>query len=901
MKWWCRRSDEDFSQEIQAAIALETDRLIATGLSRDEARQAALRAFGNVTRAQERYYRSRRVMWLDDLWRDVTYAFRTLFRNPGFTASIVFTLALGIGATTAIYSVVDTILLKPLPYPKSDRLVRIAENIAGGLTGPVFQRGPTYQQFGEWRTRASTVADATAVMDLGQQIVRTADGAVGLWHAGVATNAFSLFPAIPLYGRTFVPGDEAAPNVIVLSFETWQRHFRSDPSMVGTSVEFTTAQGPRLMTVVGILPRDFQLPTGRLDFYVPIGINPATASRRVTMLAQLKDGMSIEAAREEANAIGAAILPPRPANAPTLPGRRIEVEPIKDRIVREWRPALRVLLAAVIVVLLIVCANIANLLLARGTTRRREIVIRQAIGGTRGRIVRLVLAECAVLAVAGGVIGAIVSAASIAAIRDLAAIDAPGIFRLTFGTTVLPRGHEIVVNWRVLATALMLSVVACGMFGLVPALMLSRTDHLHPVASRGISADVRTGRMRAALAIGQLMMATMLLVGAGLLSLSFVRLSTINKGYDPTNVLAFQPLFPNQYSLERKVQTIDALLTGLRATPGVEAAGFSRAGVLIGEEIAVGTLVPRGRTLEEVRNLPGRPRLRPVSAGFLTAMGIPLIAGREFQASDTATTPPVIVINRSLAREYFGAATPIAEPVDWYAGKGTATLSIVGIVEDLRNESLASEPYPEAFIEYRQLLRLLEQWGEREGARTETAIGRLSLAIRTVGDPAAAVPTVRHTVNAVDPNVGIDAIVPIERLVAGSLARQRLYAVIVGVFASVAGLLALIGVYGVLAYAVVQRTQEIGIRMALGARVEQVLSLVLRRGLLMIATGIALGLGGAIATTRFLQAMLFGVTPLDRWTFVGVAVIFAAVSTFACYLPARRATKVDPLVAVRCE
>jgi putative ABC transport system permease protein len=391
----------------------------------------------------------------------------------------------------------------------------------------------------------------------------------------------------------------------------------------------------------------------------------------------------------------------------------------------------------------------------------------------------------------------------------------------------------------------------------------------------------------------------MLLVGAGLLIHSFLRLATIEKGYDPSNVLALQPLMPNEYPLARRVDTIEALLDRLRASPLVQAAGFSRAGVLIGEEIMIGTFVPPPRSLAEMRDDPAWPRIRPVSAGFLAAMGIPVLAGREFEPADRISVPPAIVINRSAAQRYFGLDNAVGQRLDWHVGNGTVETTVVGVVEDLRNESLEHDAYPEVFIEYRRLLTLQEQWGDSIGQQAETAIGRLSLAVRTTRDPASAVASVRRIVNAVDPNMGIDAIVPIDRLVAGSIARQRFYAVILGVFAAVAALLAAIGIYGVLAYAVVQRTQELGVRMALGAQRAQVLALVLRKGATLTVMGIAGGLIGAAAGTRVLEGMLFGITPLDGTTFLAVALIFGVVALLACCVPARRATRVDPMVALR--
>jgi putative ABC transport system permease protein len=397
-------------------------------------------------------------------------------------------------------------------------------------------------------------------------------------------------------------------------------------------------------------------------------------------------------------------------------------------------------------------------------------------------------------------------------------------------------------------------------------------------------------------------MATVLLVGAGLLIHSFVKLSTIERGYDPAHVLAFQLVFPPNYPISRKTDTIEAILARLRAMPGVESAGFTRAGLLIGEAITVGTFVPPGRTVDDMRADPMAPLIRPVSEGYLTAAGVRVLDGREFEATDVTASMRVIVISRSVARRYFGAASAVGQVLEWHVGDGSATLMhVVGVVEDLRNTTPDLPPNPEIFVHYRQLLSLQQRWGDSTQRQEAMAIGFLSFATRVRGNPASAAPRVADIVRSVDSNAGIDAMIPLERLFASSVAGPHFYAVLLAVFAGVAGMLAAIGVYGVLAYAVMQRTREIGIRMALGAQRAQVLASVLGKGGLLAATGILLGLAGAAAATRLLQSMLFGVTPLDPLTFGAVSVAFGSVAMLACYVPARRATRVNPMVALRSE
>jgi len=883
--------------EVRDHIERETQDNIARGMEPEAARRAAFRKFGNAALVREDARAVWIPVWLDQFRQDIRYAVRSFRRTPGFALVAVLTLAIGIGASTAICSVVNAILFQPLPFPDSDRLVRIVENYTAGSQGRVFQRGVTFQTFLEWRKRSMTLSDVTVFSERAMP-VQTDDGTARLWGGTTSANTFALLGAHAMLGRALDPGDDANPNVVVLGFDAWRRLFHSDATVVGRQLELRESR-PQSLTIVGVLPAAFEFPTGPMDFYVPFARTSQASS--VTLIGRIRPGVSLQQATAEANLLGTALQPPRPATAPPLTVTRFEVQGLKDQVVKTLRPALRVLLAAVAVLLAIVCANVANLLLARGTARQREMSVRFAIGAGRGRVIRQIVTECLVLAIAGGAFGAMFGAAGISLVKRLSTIEVPGLFRRLLGATILPRGQAVGVDLRVLGVAFGITAVACLVFGLLPALKLSRPTHLQTMRPRGASAGRDEIGLRGALVVGQMAMATMLLVGAALLLNSFVKLSTVDKGYDATRALALQLIFPGDYTLARKTETIDALLTRLRADPNVENAGFSRAGVLIGEEITLGTFVPKGRTLDDMRTSLERPRVRSVSQGFLPAMGIRFLAGRDFAASDNATAPPVVVINRLASSLLFGQTDPIGQFLDWDLDKERPHVQVVGVVEQLRNESLEQEPFPEIFVDYRQLLAVLGRLGGPPPQQAQWALGVLSFAIRTKSDPEVAIPTVRQTVRAVDPNAGIDAIIPVERLVSSSLARQRLYAVLLGLFAGVASLLAAIGIYGVLAFAVAQRTQEIGIRMALGAQRGQVLAFVLRKGLALTAGGIALGIVAAAISARVLDGMLFGVTALDPTTFLAVSLAFGLVATVASYVPARRATRVDPIVALRMD
>jgi putative ABC transport system permease protein len=901
------RHDADLREEIEAHRTLRQDAFEREGLEPEDAAYASRRALGNIALAVD----DARDIWtiraVDSLWQDVRYAMRTLRRSPTFAAVAVLTLGLGIGATTTIYSIVDTILLQPLPFPHADRLVRVLENVPSQIPEePPVQRGIPYSDFLEWQSRARTLTDTFAVLVNAARIATTGEGAARLWSAMVSPDTFTMLGAQAMLGRTLDAGDTSNSDVAVVSFATWQRVFHSDPDLVGKAVELGWDWGVhlpdrRMVTVVGVLPATFELPapsfgpSTRIDIYTPFVGAVIERFPIVTLMGRLRAGVSLATARDEAHVIGSSIRPVARALNTNLP--RFDVQMIQEQMVHTHRPALRIFLVAVVFVLLIVCANVANLLLARGTARREEMTIRLAIGATRGRIVRQVMTESLVLAIGGGAVGALCAAVSLALVKELASVDAPGIFQLGFASSILPRANEIGINGGMFGVAFGIAATTSLVFGILPALHLSRSHHLGITTARVVSGR-RDARIRAALAVGQLVIATMLLVGAGLLMRSFVKLWTIEKGYDPRKVLVFQLVLPNDYLQTRKVDLIEALLARLRATPDVEAAGFARHGVLMPETIRIGTFVPRGRTLDEMRADSTRPSLQPVSDGYLTAMGMPVLAGRALEPTDAASSTPVVVISRTVARRYFGSASPVGQFVDWYVRNAPPVqVQVVGVVEDVRNQSPGCDACADVFIAYRQLLALQQRWGEPAGPGT--TLGYMSFAVRTTGSPESMAPVVDRVVASVDPHAGVDAMIPMTRLVASSVAGPRFYAVLLGLFGVVAGLLAAIGVYGVLAYAVTQRTQEIGVRMALGARPAQVLTLVLRQGAILTTTGLALGLVGAIAGAGVLQGMLFGVTPLDPGTFIVVSLAFGLVATLASYLPARHATKVDPMVALR--
>ena len=827
--------------------------------------------------------------------RDSAYAVRSLSRSPAFAVAAILTLAIGIGAATTIYSVVDDVLLQPLSFPDADRLVRISEH-----ERPTSMPRPNYHEYLEWRSRATTLADLATMSWNPQLTVRMPNGTARVTAGQVSPNYFDLLRVTPALGRTITATDASDPNVAMLSFDTWQRNFASDPAAVGSVVTAGAGPSARALTIVGVLRADMEHMGTPIELYAPIRVDgDARAVGSGNLIGRLRDGASLAAASAEANVLGNAIRPARPASAPPLTRERFGVSSLKDDLVSSLRPALRVFAAAVAVVLAIVCANVANLLLARGSARRREIAVRLALGAGRGRIVRQVLAECLVLALTGGAIGAVLAAGGVTLVKRLATIEAEGVFRIVLGQNLLPRSADVSVDLGLLGTALAIGIATSVLFGLLPALHVSGARDAQGLTSRGAGTAPRDTRTRSILVVAQLAMATVLLIGAGLLAFSFLNLTRVNKGYEPAQVLAFQLVIPEEYPAARKSELVESVLGRVRAVPGTTAAGFAYSGIMVSVQNTIGSFVPPDRTLADVAKDRDRPRLKTVSAGYLEAIGARLLDGRLLTDADATPGSPAIVVNRAVARRSMGA---VGSYLDWYVGdRPPLRARIVGVVEDIHQDRLDRQPYAEVFMDYRLIPALQGRLDLPARTVENLAFGFMSFAMRTSGDPRLSIDAVRRAVAATDPVVGLDAILPLERLVSGSVARERLYAVLLGTFAMVAALLAALGTYGVLAYAVVQRTQEIGIRVALGARPMQVVSMVLRRGLILSAIGIALGVAGAYVGTRYLQTMLFGLTPLDARTFVVATAGFFAVAALACYLPARRASEVDPMITLRAE
>jgi predicted permease len=853
--------------------------------------------------------------FLDGLTSDASYAIRGLARSHGFTAAAVITLALGIGAATAVFSVVNTVLLEPLPYNNSDRLVRIVQRAApANPSAPLLRRNDMSQaELTQWRKSTRTLSAMAIAITPPITLMPTASGSARLTGSLTSPNTFAMLGARAQLGRTLEPADAAVgSSVVVISARAWQRYFQSDPNILGRTITLKTL-GPEAgvldgtpLTIVGVMPSSFDFPQPNSDYWAPISEGSRLGG---AMMAQLAEGITIDAATDEANAIGES-LRPRPASGPLsrpLPEgvRRFAVEGVKEQIVAASRPALRVIAIAVAAVLLIVCANVANLLLARGTARQREIAVRLAVGASRGRVLRQLLTESLVLAAIGGAFGALLAVGFVQVLREFASPHAQGVFNLAWGGSMIPRLHEIGVDGRLLGLAMGLSVITALVAGAMPAFRMSRTDQVQLMNDRGAGGQGGTRRadtrVRNVLVVAQMVVATMLLVAAGLLINSFTRLARVDPGWNASGLLMFYLVMPQDYPTPRKAEVIDRLLTELRRLPEVRATGYTYAGPLLGIVDRVGWFVPPGRTEQEMRDNPNNPHLRAVSHDYLQTMGARLVSGRWFEPTDDAAAPPVIIVNRTVVRRLFNNENPVGQLVHLDGRLDLPPQEIVGVVDDMRQSRLDAQPTPQMFMDYRQVLALAQSRKMATAVQERLAFGFLSFFVRTDRDPATLMPTVRSLVNRVDTAAGIDVMLPMDQLVASSLTRQRFYAILLGIFAAIAAVLGAIGIYGVLAYMVGQRKQEIGIRMALGAERGAVLRLILRRGIVLMTIGITLGLAGAAGLNRYLSGMLFDLTPLDPATYAAVGVLFAAVALSASYLPARRATQVDPVVALRCD
>ncbi|HEV2380752.1 MAG TPA: ABC transporter permease [Terriglobia bacterium] len=878
--FWRKRKPSNFAAELDAHLELETGRLKEQGLSGEEARMAALRAFGNVTRAEERFYEEGRWMWWDHLMQDLRFGLRILRKNPGLTAVAVLTLALGIGATDVIFSVVDNTLLRPFPYRDADgiSIFRIHDLDQATQSGRLQLSVPEFLDF---REQNHVFADMTGTGPA-NVLYTGAGGTQELQGAAVTTNTFQFLGVPPVLGRWIATGDGApdAPPVFMMNYRMWQEQFHGDRNILGTV--FNLNGVPR--TLVGIMPPRFQY--FGADVWLPLGLSgsgavvtgePVADRRRMYLIPEerRKAGISPETVASDLNVIAQRISKLYPKDYPKH--FNVKTDALASDVVGDFKGMLYVLLAAVAMLLLIACSNVANLLLARASSREKEIAVRASIGASHGRLLRQLLVESFVLAAAGSFLGCLFAYAGL---KALMAVLPQG---------ALPSEAVIEMNSPVLLFTVAVTMLTTLLCGLAPALHAVGGE-LHPRlkdAGRGVNSGSRPGRFRSGLVVGEVALSIVLLAGAGLMMRSFFAIEHVDLGFNPQHILAVRLAFPEgHYSTpEQNKLFFQQVLPRLSAVPGVVAAA-----------VTVG-LPPFGGPQSEV-TVPGKTHserwnalFEPCSEGWFRTMGIPLVRGRLLSETDVDSARQAAVINQALARRFFGQEDPIGQKIKFNAldqapeAPHDAYFEIVGIVADTKKEDLQQPTMPEGFIPY-----------------TVASFGRRSLLVRTSGNPDPMLKSISRAVWAVDPDAALTRSGSIQTFLQDFVyAGPRFGLVVLGVFAAIGLLLVVIGVFSVMAYSVSLQTHEIGIRMALGARRSGVLGMVLARGLRLVALGIVIGEIANLGLTRLLASQIWGVSARDPLTFASMAMVIAIAGTLACVVPARKASRVDPMVALRYE
>ncbi len=863
-----KQLDRDLEDEVAFHLAMREQKNRAAGLDAAEARYAARRRFGNTTRVKERS----RGMWtlrsIENLWQDVRYGARGLAKSPGFTVVAIITLALGIGASTAIFSVVNSVLLRPLPYDHPDRLVQVWEakpkqGYSRNVVNPI--------NFLDWREQNRSFVAMAAIVDTAINL-NTGGDPLSVPAIRVSPQLFSILGVAPILGRTFtdddgIPGHD---NSLILSYEYWQQQFGGSPDVLNKPIQMNDEPA----TIVGVMPRGFGLPNVKGSVWTPLALVRSKdfmeEGRYMMVVARLKAGVTLAQAQQDMERVAQWTAEARPYFNTDWSA---VVQPMLQDATREVRTPLLVLLSAVGFVLLIACANLANLLLMRGTRRRREMAVRTALGAGRARILQQLFLESLLLAVAGTLGGLAVAQWGLRGLLSLVPTADP-----------LPRMESIRMDSTVFLFALALAFFTTVLFGLLPAIRLSRVN-LQDTLKQGTARSGVGGNraLRQSLVVVEVALALLLSVGAGLLLRSFQRLITVNLGFEPDRVLTMRVFAsPVKYGDDRKrSQYVEKIVREIRNTPGVQAASSVHFLPLMdrisGSCFAVGAEPPANGS-----TAPGSQFL-VVSPGYFEAMGIPLLNGRDLSEADSFGTPGVVVVNHAFVAKYFPDGDAVGKQLNvcWTVPN---PVRIVGVAADARQTRLKDPPKPTIFV-----------------PNAQGPMYMATLVVRAMGDPRKIVRAAEMAVHRVDPDQAVSEVQTMDRVFSDSASDARFQMVLLMIFAGIAIALAMIGVYGVVSYSVGQRTQEIGIRMAMGAAGSTIAGMVLREALLLAGLAVAIGLAGALALTHVMEALLYETTPTDPATLAAVCVTVLVVASLAALLPARRAMRVDPMAALRYE
>jgi putative ABC transport system permease protein len=901
MNWWRRLVKRgEMERHLDAELRFHFDGLVAdnlrAGMSEPEARRSARLEFGGVEQVKEECRDARGTRWIEDLWQDLHFALRTLRKTPGFAIAVIGTLALGIGMNTAVFSVIHAVLLRPLDFSDPDRLVYFStDNAQLNVHDGTF----TLIRFEEMTASARSFAGLGAFLGSTEEMTLSGDGEPEqLKGARVSANFLSVLGVQPILGRSFRPEEDTSgsPRVAMISESLWKRRFNGDPQIIGKPIALDATP----YEIAGVLPEGFEFPLTGADVWVPRPSEwsafPARYWRNVSMLSgfgRLKPGVTLEQARAEMDVLNQQYIRAHPANA-TERGSSMRVVWLKDRLVSNVRSLLWMLFGAAGFVLLIGCANVASLMLARATARAHEFASRAALGAARARLIRQLLTESLVLTIAGGLIGLLLARWGLRAITLMDALSLATRVRPVY----LPGSRVLELNGLVLAFTVVVSITTGILFGLFPSLQASRPDLARAMRESGSGTSPKFGRRKmldvgfhGLLVAGQVAFSIVLLIGAALMMASFSRLHSVNPGFQNANLLTMKIALPlARYDTERKKTVFfEDLAQHVEVLPGVR-------------DAAIAMSIPTTRWIKtNITSIEGKPAQEPdhpsayaviqsVTPNYFRTLGIPLRRGREFAARDYAPgATPAMIINETMARRFWpNYPDGQDDPVGMHIGEGydklRGPMEVVGVVADIHEGGLGYDGVPEFYL--------------------PTAVHppqSAYLVVRTWGNPLGLVNSVRGQVLEMDRDQPISDVKTMDDVLEATLSDRRLTMLLLGLYAGAALLLSAIGIYGLMAYSVQQRTKEVGIRIALGAEPHTVRNAVLLRGMRLALIGVAIGIAAALGLTRLLAGLLFGVQPRDPFIFMTVPVFLIVVALLACYLPARRATRINPLEALRWE